>query len=173
MRKFLDQFNSYPNWIKVMPILIVLLISLLIGAVIDLKKYQKMSFHDVQTSAAKSNSPSSISKEDAEKWYQDFRAAKDKVFDGLYIQKTDEHRQFNQEVTQLTRRAEVLFGEPYTSQISVCTQASISLQAVWGNIAEVGRTGKVDTTTPSYIASMAWGGGEKYPSCLDMIGELK
>ena len=91
-------------------------------------------------------------KADAEKWYTEFRAAKDKVFDGLFITKAGEHMKFNQQMTQLTRRAEKLFGQPFTSEISVCTQASISLQEVWRNIAEIGRTGQVDKMTPSHIA---------------------
>lgn len=172
MRKFIDQFNSYPSWIKVMPALIVILSGLLIGAIIDLKK-AKVAMPDAQYSAAKASPTSKISKADAEKWYQDFRASKDKVFDGLFITKDSEHIKFNQQITQLTRRAEELFGEPYTSEIAVCTQASISLQEVWRNIAEIGRTGQVEKTTPSHIASMAWGGGENYPACLDQIDKLK
>ncbi|WP_035384016.1 hypothetical protein [Ferriphaselus sp. R-1] len=173
MSKLIEQFNSYPLWVKLMPALIVLLSGLLAGALIDLKKFKATAMPDVQASVSKPANPSATSKAEAEKWYQDFRAAKDKVFDGLFIKKTDEHRQFNQETTQLTRRAEALFGEPFTSEIAVCTQASISLQEVWRNIAEIGRTGNVDETVPSHIAVMAWGGGEKYPACLDQIDKLK
>lgn len=173
MSKFIAQFNTYPAWIKLMPALIVLLSGLLIGALIDLKKAKATSALDVQAPVITTPSHSTTSKVEAEKWYQDFRSAKDKVFDGLFIKKTDEHRQFNQEITQLTRRAETLFGEPYTSEAAVCTQASISLQEVWRNIAEIAQTGNVDATVPSHIALMAWGGGEKYPLCVDQIESLK
>ena len=112
-------------------------------------------------------------KADADKWYRDFRAAKDKVFDGLFITKTGEHRKLNQQMSQLTGQAVKLFGEPYTSEISICTQASISLQEVWRNIADIGFSGQFDKMTPSHIASMACLGGEKYPDCLDQISKLK
>lgn len=112
-------------------------------------------------------------KAEAEKWYQDFRAAKDKVLDGLFITKTNEHMKLNRQMVQLNQRAEKLFGLPYTSDISVCTQAAISLQEVWRNIADIGRTGQVDKMTPGHIALIAWGGGEKYPACLDQIDKLK
>ena len=112
-------------------------------------------------------------KADAEKWYKDFRAAKDKVFDGLFITKTKEHMQFNGTVVQLVSRAEKLFGEPLTSELANCTIVAISLQSAWGEMEQITRTQTLKNNTLPLIASMAWGGGEKYESCLDQIDKLK
>lgn len=113
------------------------------------------------------------SKAEAEKWYQEFRSAKDKVFDGLFITKTEEHIKLTTQINDLNRRAEKLFGEPLTSALANCTSVAIGLQAVWGEIANLARTSQLDQKTPAFIASMAWLGGEKYPTCLDEIDKLK
>lgn len=41
MKKFLERFNALPKWVQWMPVVIVLLSSLLIGAVVDMKKVQE------------------------------------------------------------------------------------------------------------------------------------
>lgn len=112
-------------------------------------------------------------KSDAEKWYQDFRGAKDKVFDRMFITKTGDHTKLSQQIAMLTKRAEKLFGRPFTSDIAVCTQSAISLEEVWAGITEINRATQVNKMTPSHIASMAWNGGEDYPTCIDLIDKLK
>lgn len=112
-------------------------------------------------------------KADAEKWYQDFRVAKDKVFDGLFIKKTEEHIKLKTELYELTDRATTLFGEPMTSKLSYCTIVAIDLTEAWVTAAEIVRTGDLDRNAPNRIAAMAWSGGEKYGECLDTMDLLK
>lgn len=112
-------------------------------------------------------------KADAEQWYQDFRAAKDKVFDGLFIKKTEEHIKLKTELHELTDRATKLFGEPMTSKLSYCTIVATDLTNAWEATAEIVRTGDIDRNPPNNIARAAWSGGEKYGECLDTIDLLK
>lgn len=113
------------------------------------------------------------SKSEAEKWYQEFRSAKDKVFDGLFITKTNEHMKLTMQLNELEKRAEKLFGQPLTSQLATCTVVAIDLDTVWDEIHTLARTGQLEPSKPSFIASMAWAGGEKYPTCLAEIDKLK
>ncbi len=109
----------------------------------------------------------------AEKWRTEFRAAKDKVFDALFITKTSEHQNLTKKLNQLNAQAEKLFGKPMTSELASCTIAAIDLKGVWQHIAEIGRTGQLDKMVPSGIAYAAWNGGEHYPECLDAMDKLK
>ena len=115
----------------------------------------------------------SPNKAEADKWYKDFRAAKDKVFDGSFVTKVNEHMKQTQQLAQLRSRAEKLFGEPLTSKLANCTVAAYNLQTVWSSIAEIARKGQLDNRTPAFIAVMAWTGGENYPVCIDEIDKLK
>ena len=112
-------------------------------------------------------------KAEAEQWYEEFRAAKDKVFDGLFIEKTNEHMVLTKQIIDLNRQAEKLFGEPLTSPLANCTSSAIGLQAIWSEIADLARTGNLEQRKPAYIASMSWRSGEKYPTCLAEIEKLK
>lgn len=112
-------------------------------------------------------------KAEAEQWYEEFRSAKDKVFDGLFITKTDQHLPLTKKIFELNRRAEKLFGQPLTSDLANCTIVAGNLQAVWGEIADLARTSNMKREMPAFIALMAWSGGEKYPTCLTEIDKLK
>jgi hypothetical protein len=110
---------------------------------------------------------------EAEKWYEEFRSAKDKVFDGLFITKTDQHLPLTKRMIELNRRAEKLFGLPMTSELANCTIVAINLQTIWGEIADLARTSNLKREMPAFLAAMAWSGGEKYPTCLAEIDKLK
>lgn len=120
-----------------------------------------------------SSSVFATSKAEAEKWYDEFRVAKDKVFDGLFISKTTEHIKLTGQLNELTSRAEKLFGKPMTSDLANCTSSALAVQIIWENISDLARTGQLKTNLPAYIATKAWNGGEKYPTCLNEIDKLK
>ena len=113
------------------------------------------------------------SKIEAEKWYKDFRAAKNKVFDGGFVTKTNEHLKLSQQLADLRKSAEKLFGEPMTSELANCTVATINLQNVWSSVAGIVRNGQLENRNLTFIASTAWSGGENYPTCLNEIDKLK
>ncbi|MEO7343223.1 MAG: hypothetical protein ABIU85_00155 [Methylotenera sp.] len=112
-------------------------------------------------------------KTEADKWYKDFRAAKDKVFDSLFIKATNEHYKFNGKLVQITERAEKLFGQPMTSELANCTVVAMDLQTAWQNMADLSRAGLKDTSNLPNIAQSAWSGGEKYGTCLNELDKLK
>ena len=112
-------------------------------------------------------------KTEAERWYKDFRAAKNKVFDGGFVTKTNEHLKLTQQLAELTKRAEKLFGEPMTSELANCTVAAINLRNVWSSIAGIVRNGQLENRNLTFIVSTAWSGGENYPTCLNEMDKLK
>jgi hypothetical protein len=113
------------------------------------------------------------SKIEAEKWYKDFRAAKDKVFDGSFVTETNEHLKLTEQLNNLTKRAAKLFGEPMTSELANCTVAAINLRNVWNSISGIVRNGQLENRNLTFIATTAWSGGENYPTCLNEIDKLK
>lgn len=112
-------------------------------------------------------------KADAEKWYADFRKAKDKALDALAIGKPEQYRSVSMQISNLRDRAVKLFGEPMTSDLARCTTSVMSLQNVWNEISMIGATGKLDKMTPAFIAQNAWSGGDDQSICRNEIEKLK
>ena len=113
------------------------------------------------------------SKAAADKWYSDFRKAKDKALDALAINKKEQYRSVHAEIEALQKRAVKLFGEPMSSDLARCTSSASYLGDVWSEITSIGGTGNVGKMTPSLIAQFAWSGGDDQAICRAELEKLK
>lgn len=112
-------------------------------------------------------------KHEADAWLDSFRAAKNKVFDGLFINNTEEHPAFNRHLFTLSEDASKLFKySPTGSQLNDCSLVATNLMTAWHDSAEIVRTGNTELHPPNAIILSAWQGSEQYGNCLAAIKAL-
>lgn len=172
MKKFLEQFNALPKWVQWMPVVIVILSGLLIGAIIDLKntKAAMSTTSSGVTEEWVSPAQGKISHKEARALYDQL---KNPVWDtGIFYKKTFQERvSYMQEAKKLEEQLEV-FGTP-----SQCRSAAISRSDYIRQLhyfANVGEGKEAirnweDVTAPMYNAFLF---GDHVAGCYDEVAAL-
>ncbi|MFZ4704138.1 MAG: hypothetical protein ACOYMG_29175 [Candidatus Methylumidiphilus sp.] len=112
-------------------------------------------------------------KADAEKWLTDFRAARDKTQDALFLNDEVKRRLHEQVLISLEDRAEKIFGDVF-SQYGDCTKAAMSANGYWADVISLMRSPSNHPNMEiSSIVAMAWEGGQVYASCREKIDAMK
>ena len=106
---------------------------------------------------------------DAQKWLKDFREAKDKTRDAIFITKLEKRLEHAQILRNLELRAQKLFGQDMV--FSDCAIAAINLSHVWQN--EIQLLNKSDNVTLGGLTNVAFETGQYYGYCRDVIDGIK
>jgi len=108
-------------------------------------------------------------KTDAEKWLSDFRAAREKTGDALFLSNPAKRSAHMQTLMKLRDRSEQVFG-----QQSDCSSAATGLVGMWGNEIDLARGGSNSPyMEASSLAGLAWESGQSYGNCRNMIDGMK
>ena len=106
---------------------------------------------------------------DAQKWLKDFRDAKDKTRDAIFITKLEKRQEHSQVLKNLDLRAQKLFGQDMV--FSDCAMAATHLSHVWQN--EIQLLNKSDNVTLGGLTNAAFETGQSYGYCRDVIDGIK
>ena len=119
------------------------------------------------------SSPGTPKKADAEKWLTDFRSARDKTQDALFLNDAVKRTAHAFVLTNLEDRAKKLFGD-VLDQYGDCTKVAMSVSNYWQNVISLmGTLSNHPHMEISSIVAMAWEGGQVYASCREKIDAIK
>lgn len=107
-------------------------------------------------------------KADADEWLADFRAARDKTGDALFLNDPVKRPAHTQVLMKLRDRAEVMFGD------GDCTKAAELVNSYWRSVVSLMIS---PSSNPhinlSGIVTSSWEGGQSYASCRQLIDGIK
>lgn len=129
--------------------------------------------NDIEIVPATPNSSESttitLNKADAEKWLSDFRNARDKANDALFLNDAEKRPLHTPVVMELVDRAEHIFGEG-----SECAKAAGHLNGAWMlEVFLMLNPSRNTNINLSGAMGLAWEGGQVYGDCRDIIDNLK
>lgn len=111
------------------------------------------------------------SKTDAERWLLDFRLARDRTNDALFIHHFDNRRKLTAEIESLKARAEKLFDK---TKYQACVNTINSVNSYWTSEVWLMSSPTSEThVTISGVVDGAWEAGQTYVECRQLINALK
>lgn len=114
------------------------------------------------------NSIAAPSKLDASKWLKDFRSAREKTTDALFLNDAVKRSKHTQTILALRDRSHKIF--PQTSE---CIAASEALFNMWSNEIELVTNQSQPNLSATGLSHMAWEGGQNYYICRETVDSMK
>lgn len=109
-------------------------------------------------------------KADAEKWLANFRAARDKTSDALFVNDAEKRAKLTPVIVELRDRAEKIFSDDF----SVCISAAEYVNGYWMNenflMMDPNHNTHIQLTG---LLTLVWEGGQAYGTCRDLIDTIK
>lgn len=105
---------------------------------------------------------------DAKKWLSDFRSAREKTSDALFLNDRTKSAKHTQVIMALRDRANKVFG-----QTSDCTATAEYLVSIWTTEIEIAIGSSNPNMAASSLTNLAWEAGQNYAICRDTVDSMK
>lgn len=105
---------------------------------------------------------------DAKKWLSDFRSAREKTSDALFLNDPAKSAKHTQVIMALRDRSNKVFG-----QTSDCTTAAEYLVSIWTTEIELARGSNNPHIAVSSLTNLAWEAGQNYAACRNAVDLMK